>query len=91
MYGYNVKQDGPGTQERQRLLANLIDCGLMSKKKIHDYLSIFILRSGPNPLMMNAVAKWKADLVFLDSYRKKDQRAVWVSGFKAKGGASHAL
>ncbi len=91
MYGYNVKQDGPGTQERQRLIANLIDCGLMSKKKIHDYLSLFILRSESKPSMINAVAKWKEDLVFLDSYHKKDQRAVWVSGFKAKGGGPHAL
>ncbi len=91
MYGYNVKQDGPGTQERQRLIANLIDYGLMSKKTIHDYLSIFVLRSKSIPSMTNAVEKWKADLVFLDSYHKNDQRAVGISGFKAKGGKYHAL
>ena len=87
LYGYNVRQNGMTVEERQKLLSQLIDNGIMNKEKIRDHLSWLIHYSESNPNMNEAIKKWKEDLVFLNSYHGKDQKTIWASGFKAKGGA----
>ena len=85
LYGYTVRQNTLSVQARRAILTRLVDCEIMTKGKIHDHLSFLISYNENNQNMINAREKWKEDLLFIDSYKKEDQKKIWAKDFVAKG------
>ncbi len=82
LYGYSVSQkEGLPTGQRQKLLANLMDNGLLSKQKIESHISWLIKQNENNSFMVHAVASWKNDIKFVNSYRITDNKTIWVKSF----------
>ena len=85
LYGYNVSSDeGLSDHERQTILARLMDYNIATKGRIENHLEIMIYLGEKNPIMVNAVEKWRRDLLFTNTYKCVDQRKVWISGVKYK-------
>ena len=85
LYGYTVRQNTLSEKARQAVLARLVDCGIMTKEKIHNHLSFLISLSENNSIMNKAREKWQADLLFIDSYKQAEQKPIWAAGFVTKG------
>lgn len=78
LYGYTVNEtDGLTDGERQELLINLIDSGLMDKVDIINHIEWLIHTHEGNIQYMNACDKWQTDLDFVNSYNIDSQRAIW--------------
>ncbi len=85
LYGYNVSEaDGLTEQERQGILARLMDYGIVSKGKIENHLKFMVFLGEKHPNMGNAVEKWKRDLLFANTYKLTDQRTIWITGIYYK-------
>lgn len=69
-YGYNVSQKAKlSAEQRQKILANLIDNQLMTKSEIISYLDFFInVKKGRNQYHQ-AISKWEVDKEFVENYR----------------------
>ena len=80
-----MRQNTLSTQARRAILARLVYYEIMTKGKIHDHLSFLISYNENNQNMINAREKWKEDLLFIDSYKKEDQKKIWAKDFVAKG------
>ena len=77
LYGYTVSAaENLSREERRRLLAGLLDAGLMGKGEITSWLS-FLIRQRPGPMYQAARAKWKEDRTFVSDYRISQQRRIW--------------
>ncbi len=60
--GYSVDQKtGLLSKERQERLANIIRNGVLSKRKVLDYLELFIRQDQNSPYMIIAVSQWTVD------------------------------
>ena len=77
LYGYTVaKTADMTTGERQRLLQQLMDNGLMSKHQIVNHLEWLIHRQSGRVKMEDACDCWREDLRFVNSYRLNAQRKI---------------
>ncbi|MEQ2361534.1 hypothetical protein [Faecalibacterium tardum] len=77
LYGYTVaKTADMTTGERQRLLQQLMDNGLMSKHQIVNHLEWLIHRQSGRIKMEDACDCWREDLRFVNSYRLNAQRKI---------------
>lgn len=67
--GYTVNAtDDYSAGERQKILQGIINNGILSKRKVLDYLEMFIKESENNPRKQIAVSKWKEDKAFVLNY-----------------------
>ena len=77
LYGYTVAKTAEmSTGERQRLLQQLMDNGLMSKHQIVNHLEWLIHRQSGRVKMEDACDCWREDLRFVNSYRLNAQRKI---------------
>lgn len=78
LFGYSVSQQSGITRyQRQTLLEQLIDSGLMSKARIMGHLEWLISTRQGNPSMSLACKAWADDLEHVSKYRMKNQRVIW--------------
>ena len=77
LYGYTVaKAAEMTTGERQRLLQQLMDNGLMSKHQIVNHLEWLIHSQSGRIRMEDACDCWREDLRFVNNYRLNAQRKI---------------
>ena len=77
LYGYTVAKTAEmSTGERQRLLQQLMDNGLMSKHQIVNHLEWLIHRQSGRVKMEDACDCWREDLRFVNRYRLNAQRKI---------------
>lgn len=87
LLGYNVsRQDDYSDEYRQHLLGEIMDCGVLSKHQIENYLSLFIQTNSSRENMKLAVSKWKKDLEFVEFYRINRQARVVIKTIKPYNG-----
>ncbi len=68
-YGYNVnEQDDPGPAGRRAILSFIIENGIMGQYQVIAFLENLIRSRTGMSNMQNAIAKWKSDVAFLNSY-----------------------
>ena len=71
--GYNVSREYDYTdQQRQRILAIIIDKKLLKKEKIINYLKFYLFISKNVPNKRTAVSKWTKDLLFVETYKRNN-------------------
>ena len=81
--GYNVNQQTAySDSERRKILANIIDYGIMNKPNIIEYLHFFIKNNGKRKNMRMAVSKWEDDLDFVHHYKMDQQKNYKISRVK---------
>ena len=79
--GYNVGQnEGLSSDERQLILANIIDRGICSKPSVMSHIQWLINTREGNPTMWLACEKWEEDLDFVRNYNINRQRRFSISG-----------
>lgn len=67
--GYNVNQTvAYSAEQRQYIIANIIDRGIMSKSEVIRYLEYFISINGRRAGNELALSKWKDDLLYTIQY-----------------------
>ena len=77
--GYSVDQrTGLLSKERQAILAYIISSGILSKRKVLDYLELFIRQAHNSPDMYLAVRKWTEDKEFVLDYAERDVPVVTI-------------
>jgi len=87
-YGYTVGQaKGRPRQERQNLLAKIMDANLMRKTEISAFLK-WLIHTRSSPKYANARQEWSADAMFVDFYQPDRQRSIWVKDFIPSGSVS---
>lgn len=80
LYGYTVAEsNGLSTEQRENLLANLIDSDLMSKVAIKNHIEWLLNMHEGNIFYEDACQKWMQDLKFVDKYHINNQRIVWAT------------
>lgn len=85
--GYNVKAD-TDEEYRHAVLRYLLESGKASKYEIIEKLSDFIEIRLNRPNMVDAIARWEADIHYVSQYRITDQEKVYGAEFK-QGGKFH--
>ena len=71
LYGYSVeKSKGLTENERQCILAFLIENDILTISKIVSYLESFIILRRRNEKMQTAISKWRADIHYVLNYQK---------------------
>lgn len=78
--GYTVNsKDDFSARERQKTLQRIIDNGVLEKRKVLDYIEMFIYESANNPRRQNAISKWKEDKQFVLNYtaKKTPEVRIW--------------
>ena len=77
--GYTVNAtDDYSARERQKILQGIIDNGVLEKRKVLDYLEMFIRESANNPRRQKAITKWKEDKAFVLNYSAKETPVVRI-------------
>lgn len=67
--GYSVGVEaGLSAKERQKILAYVVDYGILDKRKVLDYLEMFIATNIANKRFQSAIIKWQEDKQFLLDY-----------------------
>lgn len=76
-WGYTVSQiEGYSERQRQAILEDIIDCGIMSKDKVLSYLDFFIkLNLYKGDL---AIEKWKSDRIHIANYKIGSAKRIKV-------------
>lgn len=78
IYGYTVsKSSGKTIKERQSLLAQLMDAGIMSKTSIMNHLEFLINLHSYDKTWDDAREAWRRDLVFTRDYKINTHRIIW--------------
>ncbi len=77
--GYNVRARNLTQPQRQRILAAMMACHVLSKPQIIKYIEGFITLNGSKKSLQSAVAKWEADLEFVRGYRFSTQKNTHVT------------
>ena len=76
-WGYSVSQeDGFSDRQRQSILEDIIDYGVMSKDKVLSYLDFFMKLNQHKG--SRALEKWKADRTYIAQYRIGSAKKVKV-------------
>ena len=76
--GYNVRYDNNmNDSDRQTLLVDIINCGIMDTIKIVNHLEYLLFLNEDREIMKEACSKWTRDLQFLYNYDKKHDDFVF--------------
>ncbi len=76
-YGYTVsKQSSLNSTDRQAILAEMVDNGIITKYEIISYLNFFISLRNRDPSMEDAVDCWKQDIDFISHYNNQSNPSV---------------
>lgn len=85
LLGYSVSaSDGLTISARRDLLKEAMDSGILTKSEIMNHLEWLIHSRSKMSNMDNAIAEWKADLLFVSEYRAFEQRTIWVKNFMSR-------
>lgn len=76
LYGYTTVD--LSKEDRQSLLAHIMDYRYMEKRKIANYLEQFIRRGTDNPAHLFAVPCWEEDLEYVLNYRLNEKPEVLI-------------
>lgn len=77
--GYNVKANNGLTDiQRQIILKNIIDNGILTPHRIGSYIDMFIAQKKNMPQYKEAVSKWQKDKAFVLTYRNEFKRNVEI-------------
>lgn len=80
VFGYNVnKTDNLSSQQRQRILAEVIDLEILTSKGIISLLDFFI-STHSNERYSEARYKWETDKKFVEGYKVNPQRFLIAKG-----------
>lgn len=80
-YGYTVNQiDGLGPKRRQKILAIIIDKGILSKSEVISYLDFFISQRQTRSNQQIAISKWEDDREFVEEYKVGEYTKFGVKG-----------
>lgn len=75
--GYSVdKKRGLSSSQRQAYLAFIVDHGIMKKRKVLDYLELFIDMNKNKKNWSEAVNKWEEDKAFMLDYEEREVPVV---------------
>lgn len=78
--GYTTnKDDNLSSQERQKILSGIIKSGILSKRKVLDYLEMFIHDSINNPKRQPSISKWEEDKEFVLNYSYDGVPKVYIT------------
>ena len=78
MYGYSVdKKVGLLKQQRQEILARMIDFGIVTKWQAMNFLEGMPSLNERNPQMKDAIRKWREDLLFIHEYQSQGLPEIW--------------
>lgn len=70
-YGYNVQTKKKLSDiQRQRILALLIETGIMTQREIIDHIAVLIERGSKIESWNAATEKWSKDKMFVDDYKE---------------------
>lgn len=79
LYGYCVNEEqGLSRQQRQKILAHLIDMKIMTKYEISNHLQMLIETNGKQYKNRYAVKKWREDNEFVNNYRSREHPKVEI-------------
>lgn len=85
MLGYSVgASSGMSLKERQKLLGEIVDSGVLTKAEILSHIDWLIKSRKHMKNMQNAVDEWKTDRAFVSKYKLNRQRLIWVNAFATK-------
>ena len=76
MYGYNVKEGELTGRQRQLLLENLIDKGLMTKEQIIRNIQSKVDFNGKKSGNENAKKRWIDDIKFVSQYTNGNTKEI---------------
>ncbi len=76
LYGYTVKEGALRENERQGILAWILDCNLMTKNQIINNIQYKIDYNGKKELNAKAKIKWEDDLAFVSGYKINTQARI---------------
>lgn len=76
IYGYTVKEGVLNESERHRILAWIIDTGLLSKGEIIKDLQFKVNYNGKKIGNENAKKKWQLDIQFVSQYVKGNTKSI---------------
>ena len=77
--GYNVNASiGLKASERQKILKQIMDKGVLDKHEVINYLIYFITTDGNIQNHELARAKWEEDLSFVRDYNLQEQKEVEI-------------
>lgn len=80
-YGYTVNQiDGLGAKRRQKILAIIIDKGILSKSEVISYLDFFISQRQTQSKYQVAISKWEDDREFVEEYNVGEYTKYGIKG-----------
>ena len=83
--GYNVnQQENLSSQERQKILAQIVQKRQISKNEIISLLQYYIRRNENNGNMIFAVEKWEQDLIFMKRFRMQSSEVIDVDQIRIK-------
>lgn len=71
-YGYSVRENGPTTSERQRILVKVIEEEALTPYGIINHIGNLIDWHYWDSKWKNAIRKWQEDLEFVKDYQAKD-------------------
>lgn len=72
-YGYSVANGTQSESKRQELLAEIVDLGILTPKRVSGFLSFF-LRTHSSDKYVYARQKWGADKIFIENYKINKER-----------------
>lgn len=67
-YGYSAAEGVMSEEQRQEILAEIVDLGILSPGRVARFMNFFI-RTHPGIRYTSARQKWENDLRFIDNYR----------------------
>ena len=80
-YGYTVSQEeGLSSFVRKKILALLVDNGVMTRNDIISYLDFFINQRKDQSKYEKAIEKWESDREFISEYRHGDYTKIGIKG-----------
>jgi len=68
IYGYSAAEGVMSERQRQEILAEIVDLGILTPGRVAGFMNFFI-RTHPGVRYISARQKWENDLRFIDSYR----------------------
>ncbi len=78
IYGYSVsKTVGLSKQQRQAILAKMIDFGIVTKWQTINFLEGMSSLAEKKASMKDAIQKWGEDLLFIHEYQKQGLPEIW--------------
>lgn len=84
-YGYTVSQEeGLTSARRRKILALMIDNGVLTRSDIISYLDFFINQRKNQHRFEKAIEKWESDREFVSEYKTGNYSKYGVSGIYRK-------